>query len=94
MGMIKMAQRNVRDRIQRRAYALWEREGRPEGRADEHWHRAEAEVIGTDDGEEAGPGTPGAGAHVCPACAGTGRRGRGRCKQCGGTGQLVDAPEP
>jgi hypothetical protein len=26
--------------IRERAYLLWEREGRPEGRADEYWHRA------------------------------------------------------
>jgi Protein of unknown function (DUF2934) len=27
-------------RIRLRAYLLWEAEGRPEGRADEYWHRA------------------------------------------------------
>lgn len=27
-------------RIRERAYFLWRREGCPEGRADEHWHRA------------------------------------------------------
>ena len=85
---------DLHDRIKRRAYSLWEQEGRPEGRADEHWVRAEAEVIGADTSEEAGPGTPGAGVHACPACKGTGRRGRGRCKQCGGTGRIIDAPEP
>jgi hypothetical protein len=89
-----MAQGDVKDRIKKRAYALWDKEGRPEGRADEHWYQAEAEVIGAEVDEEAGPGTPGAGVHVCPACEGTGRRGRGRCKQCGGTGRIVDAPEP
>ncbi len=26
--------------VRERAYQLWEQEGRPEGRADEHWHRA------------------------------------------------------
>lgn len=26
--------------VRERAYALWEQEGRPEGRAEEHWHRA------------------------------------------------------
>ena len=29
-------QASVRDR----AYLIWEREGRPEGRARDHWHRA------------------------------------------------------
>ena len=28
--------------VRQRAYALWESEGRPEGRHDEHWHRANA----------------------------------------------------
>lgn len=36
--------------IQKRAYEIWEDEGRPEGRADEHWLRAEHELrSGTDD---------------------------------------------
>lgn len=30
--------------IRQRAYELWESEGRPEGRHDEHWHRARAEI--------------------------------------------------
>ena len=50
---------DLHDRIKTRAYSLWEQEGRPEGRADEHWGRAEAEVIDADTSEEAGPGTPG-----------------------------------
>jgi hypothetical protein len=42
-------------RVEDRAHRLWEREGRPEGKADEHWLRAEAEVTA----EEAAPdGTP------------------------------------
>ena len=32
------------DEITRRARALWEEEGRPEGRAEEHWLRAESEL--------------------------------------------------
>jgi hypothetical protein len=31
-------------RIRERAYAIWEAEGRPEGKEVEHWLRAEAEV--------------------------------------------------
>ncbi len=31
-------------RIRVRAYKIWEFEGRPEGRADEHWHAARAEL--------------------------------------------------
>ncbi|WP_052341178.1 glycogen synthase GlgA [Salinarimonas rosea] len=32
-------------RIRRRAYDLWEEEGRPDGRADEHWAWAEAQLM-------------------------------------------------
>lgn len=32
------------DRVRGRAYALWLAEGRPEGRAESHWHRARAEL--------------------------------------------------
>ena len=31
-------------RIRERAYAIWEREGRPQGRDSEHWKEAEAEI--------------------------------------------------
>jgi hypothetical protein len=30
--------------IAKRAYAIWEKEGRPDGRAIEHWLRAEVEL--------------------------------------------------
>lgn len=32
------------EEIRLRAYSLWEREGRPEGRDGEHWHAAEQAV--------------------------------------------------
>ncbi len=32
------------DRIRRRAHAIWEREGRPEGRHQEHWEQARREI--------------------------------------------------
>jgi hypothetical protein len=28
------------DRIRQRAHEIWEREGRPDGKAESHWHRA------------------------------------------------------
>jgi DUF2934 family protein len=31
-------------RIRERAYQIWESEGRPHGRQEEHWRRAEAEI--------------------------------------------------
>jgi hypothetical protein len=32
------------EQVMLRAYEIWEREGRPEGRQEEHWRRAEQEV--------------------------------------------------
>jgi hypothetical protein len=88
-----MQNADLHQRIKLRAYLIWEQEGRPEGRAEEHWRRAETEVAGSSSGD-AGSGTPGAGEHICPACQGTGRIGRKRCKTCGGTGRTLDVPEP
>ena len=34
------------DKIKVRAHQIWEEEGHPEGRHDEHWHRAEQEHVG------------------------------------------------
>ena len=36
-------------RVRLRAYLIWEREGRPEGRDVEHWQQAEREVAQEDD---------------------------------------------
>ncbi|HEX7127144.1 MAG TPA: DUF2934 domain-containing protein [Thermodesulfobacteriota bacterium] len=35
---------DLHDAIARRAYEIYERDGRPEGRALEHWRQAEAEI--------------------------------------------------
>jgi len=32
------------ERIRQRAYQLWEADGSPEGRADEYWHEAAAQI--------------------------------------------------
>lgn len=32
------------EQVRQRAYALWDEEGRPSGRDDEYWHRAEREL--------------------------------------------------
>lgn len=32
------------ERVMHRAYEIWEREGRPQGRQEEHWRRAEQEI--------------------------------------------------
>ena len=44
-------------KIQGRAHAIWEREGRPEGRHEEHWRQASEEIEREEDGS-ARPGTP------------------------------------
>jgi len=38
---------DLEQKIRERAYQIWESEGRIDGRADEHWHRAIAEVTAT-----------------------------------------------
>jgi hypothetical protein len=35
---------DLQERIRRSAYAIWEREGRPHGKDQDHWHEAEKEV--------------------------------------------------
>ena len=37
---------DLREAIARRAYEIYEAEGRPEGRDEAHWRRAEAELLG------------------------------------------------
>jgi hypothetical protein len=39
-------------RIRDRAYEIWERAGRPEGKAVEHWQQAEAEIAAEEQGLE------------------------------------------
>ncbi|EWY39342.1 hypothetical protein N825_06460 [Skermanella stibiiresistens SB22] len=36
------------DRIRQRAYEIWQQEGQPEGKQQEHWERAMREVTGDD----------------------------------------------
>ena len=42
--------RNAEEEIRRRAYELYEQDGRQDGRDREHWLRAEAEVLGRSSG--------------------------------------------
>ncbi|MBP2230561.1 membrane protein involved in colicin uptake [Azospirillum agricola] len=39
---------DIQERISRRAHEIWEREGHPDGRHDEHWAQAEAEIRAED----------------------------------------------
>jgi Protein of unknown function (DUF2934) len=82
------------EKVRVRAYAIWENAGRPEGGAEQHWGAAEqelrAEAAALNPGDEAGPGTPGAGENICRDCAGTGRRGDEPCPTCNGTGRVIE----
>ena len=40
-------QDDLHERVQQRAYEMWESEGRPAGREHDHWLRAEREIAGT-----------------------------------------------
>jgi hypothetical protein len=69
-------------RVRERAYFLWEREGRPEGRADEHWRRAAAELEAAarerDAGQRSDAMEPdGPSASVAQRTGGTARKRRG-----------------
>jgi hypothetical protein len=45
-------EQDIETRIRERAYALWDRDGRPEGRADEYWEKA-CRLIGAEDDPKA-----------------------------------------
>lgn len=55
-----------------RAYAIWESEGRPHGRDQDHWRRAEAEIGGTGRGR----GVPAKVAAAMTAASGEAPTGR------------------
>ena len=38
-------QKVIEDEIRARAHQIWEQEGRPDGRAHDHWERAKAEIM-------------------------------------------------
>ena len=52
--------RNKEEQVSLRAYQIWEDEGRPAGRHDHHWRRAERDVYG-DDIAVLSPGLDGSG---------------------------------
>jgi hypothetical protein len=47
------------------------------------------DAAGAYPGDEARPGTPGAGEDVCPECHGTGRVRSELCVNCGGSGKII-----
>jgi Protein of unknown function (DUF2934) len=42
------ANKTIEDRVRERAYALWEKDGRLDGRSDEYWKQARSEVEAED----------------------------------------------
>ena len=48
------------DRIRRRAHAIWEHEGRPEGREQEHWAQARQEIEAEQSSPSSQAAAPGA----------------------------------
>jgi hypothetical protein len=86
------------DRIRRRAHEIWQREGRPEGRHEEHWARASREVGAEGDGgpptgpaaapdDSPTPAAPGGGATPAQASAAADAVGAPRTAEAG-------TPEP
>jgi hypothetical protein len=49
---------SLRKQIEARAYALWERAGRPHGRHEEHWARAEKELLSESKTKASPPAKP------------------------------------
>ena len=47
-GSVRIADDERMRRIRERAYEIWEREGRPEGRASVYWYLAELEIAETE----------------------------------------------
>jgi len=41
-------------------------------------------------GDEAPPGTPGAGENICPTCSGKGKVDGSTCQTCAGTGVVIE----
>ena len=44
-------QKELEQRVRERAYQIWLDEGRPEGRAKDHWQEAEKQIIGEEPGQ-------------------------------------------
>ncbi len=42
---------NLEQQVRRRAYELWLGDGKADGRASDHWYKAECEVLGRSDGD-------------------------------------------
>ncbi|WP_142847050.1 DUF2934 domain-containing protein [Telmatospirillum sp. J64-1] len=79
----------VEEQIRRRAYELWEDQGRPAGREHEHWLQAEREILGQG-GEVSGGAPDQAGSRVDPATGPVSGQEAGRHDERGGTPSSLD----
>ena len=77
------------DELRGRAYAIWETEGRPEGRDLDHWLQAERESAGVVPPPEDGP-VPEADAAVSGADAGSGRSAEAGIEQVLEADEAID----
>jgi hypothetical protein len=68
--------------VQQRAYALWETEGRPDGRDRAHWEQAERELSTAEAPEETAPE---AAAAAAPVVESTGKARRTAAKPAAAT---------
>lgn len=97
------------EKIAQRAYAKWEEQGCPEGRAEQHWREAEAELRGTGEPSAAKvhPDVPTDHAETLAGCAGGGapisnldralppnERRRVRGERQHASGAVAEAPAP
>ena len=53
-----MADGAQEEKVRERAYAIWEREGRPEGQAERHWAQVEEELRAEERGADASAAAP------------------------------------
>lgn len=60
------------------------------GRTDARPQVPAAAAAGINPGDEATPGTPGAGEAICPVCNGAGSRDGRACANCAGTGKIIE----
>ncbi|WP_424134785.1 DUF2934 domain-containing protein [Roseomonas chloroacetimidivorans] len=86
-----MQEEKDQDRIRERAHALWEQQGRPEGRHEEHWLQAEQELSSAGAPGATGPATATGQANLNPgddAPPGTPGTGEDVCPVCQGSGRV------
>ncbi|WP_241665517.1 DUF2934 domain-containing protein [Teichococcus oryzae] len=88
-------QDDEQDRIRQRAHAIWEQQGRPEGRDADHWRQAEQEAGSAGQQPATAPegASSSAGLPLNPgddAAPGTPGTGEDVCPECQGSGRVAN----